>query len=247
MANYKLTIEYDGTNFKGWQVQGKGERTVQGEIVAAYKKLFREDIKLIGSGRTDTGVHALGQVANFHTETPRLPKEIQNALNAHLADDIAIVRVEKVAESFHAQYTAKQKTYRYIILNRELRSPIRRYGMCLVPMPLDIEAMKRAGKLFVGTKDFRSVTSNNRSNLGKSTVRTVYDLRVAKRGSQISIDITADGFLYKMVRNIVGLLIEAGQGKQSNSSITSILRDRNRQAAGVAAKAHGLYLLRVKY
>ncbi len=247
MANYKLTIEYDGTNFKGWQVQGKGERTVQGEIVQAYQKVFREKIKLIGSGRTDTGVHALGQVANFHTEIDRPPEDIRNALNATLADDVVILRVNRVADSFHAQYAAKRKTYRYIILNRELPSPTRRWGMAQISSALDVEAMKSAAKAFVGTRDFKSFTSNNRSNQGKSTTRTVYDLRVVRRGAQIHIDITADGFLYKMVRNIVGLLIEVGQGRCSKSHILKVLRDKDRRAAGVAAKAHGLYLLKVKY
>lgn len=247
MPNIKLTIEYDGTDFKGWQVQPKGERTVQGLITEAFRKIFNEEIKLIGSGRTDSGVHAKGQVANFHTRLKKSPKEIRNALNAHLPADVSIITAVKVPDLFHAQYSVKSKTYRYRIVNREIRSPLDRYFTFLFPYSLDVSLMRKEAESLMGTHDFTSFKGNNRSEKEENNVRTIESIKITHQNGTISIDITADGFLYKMVRNIVGMLIETGAGKIPKGSITRVLKKRDRTQAAYTAKAHGLTLWKVRY
>lgn len=262
MRNILLTIEYDGTNFKGWQIQRRGERTVSGEILKAIDNITGEHVKLIGSGRTDTGVHASGQTANF-----KLPfiegnknyflgtkhfscqhcKKLQNALNANLPNDIAVISVKKAPIDFHAQYNIKKKTYRYTILNRPARSALYHSTALHWPHPIDISKMREAAKIFIGKHDFAAFQSNNRSNQGKSTVRTIESLKINKRNNFITINITANGFLYKMVRNIVGTLIEAGSGKITQPQVTLILKSQNRREAGFSVKPHGLTLIKSSY
>jgi len=247
MTNIKLTIEYDGTDFKGWQVQPKGERTVQGLITKTFHKIFREDIKLIGSGRTDSGVHAQAQVANFHTRITKPPAEIRNALNAHLPPDVCIRSAVKVSDHFHAQYDVKSKTYRYTIINREIRSPLNRHCALLFPFSLDIDVMRLEANSLIGTHDFTSLKGNNRSDKSENNIRTIYSLSVKNKNKMIWIDVTADGFLYKMVRNIVGMLLETGSGKIPKGSISNVLRKKDRTTAAYTAKPHGLSLLKVRY
>lgn len=247
MPNIKLTIEYDGTDFKGWQVQPKGERTVQGLITETYHKIFHEDIKLIGSGRTDSGVHAHGQVANFHTQVNKPPLEIRNALNAHLPPDVCILSAVKVSDLFHAQYHVKSKTYRYTIINREVRAPMDRHRALLFPFPLDVEVMRHEANSLIGTHDFTSLKGNNRSDKTESNIRTIYALKIKNKNKLIWIDVTADGFLYKMVRNIVGMLLETGTGRAPKGSVSKVLRKKDRTMAAYTAKPHGLTLLKVRY
>ena len=247
MRNIKLTIEYDGTNFKGWQSQANGERTVQSEIKKAIKKVTRENIPLIGSGRTDTGVHAREQVANFKTDSKLSMERIQKALNAHLPDDIAITHLQEVADDFHAQYSIKSKTYRYTILNRDTRSPEWNSRSLHYPYSLNISKMKREAKSLLGKHDFRSFQSNNRVNAQKNSIRTIKKLTIRKEGDLIFVDITADGFLYKMVRNIVGTLLAIGNGKLKEGSIAKILSKKDRTEAPAAVKPHGLCLLKTSY
>lgn len=247
MPNIKLTIEYDGTDFKGWQVQPKGERTVQGLITETYRKIFHEEIKLIGSGRTDSGVHAQGQAANFHTRINKPPKEIRNALNAHLPPDVCILSAVKVSDLFHAQYHVKSKTYRYTIINREVRAPMYRHSALLFPYSLDLDVMRDGANSLIGTHDFTSFKGNNRSDKIENNIRTIFALTIKNKNKLILIDVTADGFLYKMVRNIVGMLIETGAGRIPKSSISKVLRKRDRTTAAYTAKPHGLSLLKVRY
>ncbi|MBI5416052.1 MAG: tRNA pseudouridine(38-40) synthase TruA [Candidatus Omnitrophica bacterium] len=246
--NIKLTLEYDGTGFNGWQIQARHQRTVAGEIEKALKKIFRKNIRLIGSGRTDSGVHALGQAANFKTTSPMKPDQMRRALNANLPDDIAVLKVEEVLAGFHAQYSVRSKTYRYTILNRDVRGPLQRRYCLVYPYPLNLRRMKEEAKALVGRHDFRSFQAANPSRDEKATtVRTVRRVGITKKGDFIHIDIEADGFLYKMVRNIVGTLLEVGQGRLPKGSIRSILAQKDRALAGDTARPQGLTLVKVEY
>ncbi|MFT5170210.1 MAG: tRNA pseudouridine38-40 synthase [Candidatus Omnitrophota bacterium] len=246
MRNLKLTIQYDGTNFNGWQLQPK-DRTVQGEIENALKTIFQTTIRVHGSGRTDTGVHALGQVANFIVDTPKSLDSIKKAINANTKKDVVTQKVEDAPEDFHAQYSAKLKTYRYTIINNDTINPLERYYSLHFPHKLNLSAMKRAAKHLVGKKDFKSFQGNNRVNKDQDTVRTIKAITLKKEGVKITIDITATGFLYKMVRNIVGLLIAVGSGQIEDTKTKEILKAKNRTKAPATALAHGLTLFNVKY
>lgn len=261
--NIKLTIEYDGTFFHGWQAQQpqnrrpkrlptNSRRTVQGEIERALKKIYRKSLKLIGSGRTDSGVHAWGQVANFTMSSPMPLAEIQRALNANLPEDIAIIKVEEASADFHARYSARSKTYRYSILNRDARPALERNTCFYYPYPLNLAAMRREAKSLIGRKDFRSFAASDpskgeRGKQEKGTVRTVKRVDISRRGDHIWIDIEADGFLYKMARNIVGTLLTVGANQLPRGAIRKILVQKDRRAAKATAKAKGLALLEVSY
>ena len=248
--NIKLTIEYDGTDFKGWQVQARGSRTVQGEIEKALKTIFKETVRVIGSGRTDSGVHALDQVAHCQTRSSLPTSDIQRALNANLPEDIAILKVEDVKKDFHAQYSPKSKVYRYTILNRSYRCAHERKFCLHYPHKLNLSRMRQEAKALVGKKDFKSFqASDPRKPLHKrgSTIRHIKQVTIRKKNDFITIDIEADGFLYKMVRNIVGTLLDVGTGKIPKGSIKKILAQKNRMFASTTAKALGLTLYRVNY
>lgn len=260
--NIKLTIEYDGTNFHGWQTQAtrnkshiqtkrRAQRTVQEEIEKVLKNIFKRNLKLIGSGRTDSGVHAFGQVAHFKVNTSMSVIEIQNALNANLPDDIAIIQVEDAPLNFHAQYSVKSKTYRYTILNATARCAQQRHFCLHYPYTLNIRRMREEAKDLVGRKDFKSFTASDpakrKANKREDTVRTIKRLAITRKGDNLIIEIEATGFLYKMVRNIIGTLLDVGRGKLTKGSIKQILAEKNRHAAGNTAKPKGLALIRVRY
>ncbi len=247
--NIKLTIEYEGTNYHGWQIQGKGHKTIQGQIEKALRKIFKKDIRLYGSGRTDSGVHAFGQVANFKVSSYLSLNEIQKAINANIPDDISIIDIEEVSLDFHSQYSAKFKIYRYVILNRQAPS-VKDRNFCLhYPYKLNLALMRREAAILVGKKDFRSFQASDPRNphRDKNTIRTVRNISIRRKGDYVFIDIEADGFLYKMVRNIVGTLLEIGRGKLPKGSMEMILLKKDRSAAGYTAKAKGLVLLKVLY
>ena len=251
MRNVKLTIEYDGTCFHGWQVQNKNHRTVHGELQRALFQIFKKEIQLIGSGRTDSGVHARGQVANFKADSSMTPPEIQKAINAVLPADIVILATQDVPETFHAQYSAKSKTYRYTFLNRETRCALMRDYCHFLSRPLNLPLMRNEAQALIGRKDFKSFQAadpakSNDENDG-STMRTIKRIEIKKKGDLIQIDIEANGFLYKMVRNIVGTLLEIASGKLSHGSIPKILKAKDRKAAGQTAPAKGLCLMEVNY
>ncbi len=246
MKNIKLTIEYDGTYFFGWQIQ-KNKRTIQGEIEKALKKIFQKNIHLIASGRTDRGVHALGQVANFKTDSTLPVNKVLNALNANLADDIAIVSTEEASKNFHAQYSVKSKTYRYTLFTRVVKSAQLKNFCYHYPYPLNLKLMKREAKNLLGRKNFKSFQASDSEHKEKNAVRTIKIFSVTRKGDFIYFDIEADGFLYKMVRNIVGTLLEIGRGRFKKGSIKHILLKKNRILAGTTAPAKGLCLLKVKY
>ncbi len=247
MRNFKLTIEYDGSAFCGWQVQGQGERTVQGELQRSLTKIFKQNTVVIGSGRTDSGVHALGQVVNFKAKTRMTPLQVQKALNAILPQDISVLSVKTVGAAFHAQYSAKKKTYRYTVLHRDHRSAFWRQRTYFHPHLLNITAMRKAAQCLVGQHDFKSFQAYDPLRADRDTVRTVKALKISKEGDFIHIDVTANGFLYKMVRNIVGTLLAVGSGRIKPTQVASILKGKDRNAAPETAPAHGLCLISVGY
>ena len=249
MRNIKLTIEYDGTNFNGWQIQGHDQRTVQGEIEKVLHRIFKTQTRLIGSGRTDSGVHAKGQVAHFKADSSLQPIRILKAINTYLPEDVSVVKVEDVTEDFHAQYSVKSKIYRYTVLNSDHRLPLSRFVSFVYPYRLNLAVIRQEAKSLIGKKDFRSFQSFDPAlkPKKKNSVRTIKKLTIKKRGDFVYIDIEADGFLYKMVRNIVGTLLEIGSGLKPKGSIKKILRQKDRTQAGQTAAAHGLCLLEVKY
>jgi len=246
MKTFKLTIEYDGTDFYGWQMQAKGERTVQGEIENVLSKIFKKRVVLIGSGRTDSGVHARGQVAHFRVATDMPGWEIQRALNYNLPPDIVIRKVEETSLRFHAQYKAKWKTYTYTILNRQHPAALQRSTCYFYPRKLNLGLMRREAKGFIGKKDFSSFANVDRSrNCG--AVRTIRKLDIRRTGDVITFTIEGNGFLYKMVRNIVGTLLEVAAGRFPPGSVKAMLKKKDRRAAGCAVPSQGLCLEKVTY
>ena len=245
MRNIKLIIEYDGTNYQGWQVQ-PGDPTVQGTLEEKLSRLTGERIHLFGSGRTDSGVHALGQVAHFKTQSQMDTHTIQRALNSLLPSDIMIQKVEEVGEGFHARKHSKSKVYEYRILNRKLRSVFHQGYIWHVPQKLNLAEMKKATQSLIGEHDFsafRTVGSPTRT-----AVRRVIRAEWKKgRGGLIRFEIEANGFLKQMVRSIVGTLVEIGKGKKKASDLRKVLNSKDRKEAGPTAPAQGLFLKEVKY
>jgi len=245
MRNIKLVIEYDGTNYHGWQVQPNG-LTIQEVIEEKIQTMTRQRVRLIGSGRTDARVHALGQVANFRTDSTIPVEGFHRGLNSLLPPDIAIQSVEEVDLQFHAQYAAKRKTYRYVILHREVPSALFRNYSWRVPGALDVPAMEEASCLLTGRQDFTSFRGADADS--EDPVREVFQSGWSKRDSDfLHFTMEADGFLKHMVRNIVGTLVEVGKGKRSPEQFRQVLRARDRRQAGMTAPPQGLFLVEVKY
>jgi len=245
MQNYKLTIEYDGTDYHGWQIQA-GDVTIQATIQKALSVMTKEPIILHGSGRTDAGVHALGQTASFKTSAKIPAPAYISGLNSLLPDDIVIRSCEPVDETFHARFSARRKTYRYHILNRPLPTAIGRRFSWHIRKQLDIDAMGRAAALICGQHDFKSFegTGSPRAH----TVRTVLHADFYEKNNGVWVfEITADGFLRYMVRNLVGTLVDVGLSKISVDDFRRILEAKNRDAAGATAPPHGLFLVEVRY
>jgi tRNA pseudouridine38-40 synthase len=245
MRNIKLLIEYDGTNYQGWQVQPKGP-TIQGILEEKVGLLTGESVQLFGSGRTDSGVHALGQVAHFKTQNRMDIRTIQRALNSLLPPDIVIQKIEEVDEDFHARKHSKSKVYEYRILNRNLRSAFHRGYVWYIPQKLNLTEMKKATQSLIGEHDFSSFRS-----VGTPTRTAVRRVRRAEwkkgRDGLIRFEIEANGFLKQMVRAIVGTLVEIGKGKMKAVEFRKILDSKDRKEAGPTAPAQGLFLKEVKY
>lgn len=244
MTNIKLTIQYDGSNYYGWQRQ-KDRNSIQGEVEKAIKLVTGETVNLIGSGRTDRGVHAEGQVANFITKSSIPGDRFKYALNSKLPNDISIVESNIVNDDFHSRYDAIGKMYRYIIYNKEIRNPMYRNFVYHVPYKLNMDNMQSALEFFLGTHDFSAFMASNSSV--KSTIRTINEIFLIKRNDLIFFSIEGNGFLYNMVRIIVGTLIEVGSGKIELKSIPYIIESGNRNKAGHTAPAQGLCLEKVYY
>lgn len=244
MRNIKLTIRYDGTGYSGWQCQKNG-RTIQETIERALKRITGKRIHITASGRTDAGVHAMAQVANFKTRSKIPLQKLQMALNSVLPKDIVIYRIEEAGPGFDAQRGAKSKLYRYTIMNNDYLDPfLYRYAAkCF--HALDLTLMKRAARHIVGRHDFRSFRAVDGEE--RNCVRTVKGIAIRRDGDLIYIDIEADGFLYNMARNIVGTLVEVARGKFSVEKVKEIMLKKDRRFCGPTMPAKGLCLVKVRY
>jgi len=240
-----LGIEYDGRGFHGWQLQEQGTRTVQGAVEAALSKVTAHPLRVVCAGRTDAGVHAVGQVIHIETEARREPRNWLLGANANLPDDVNVAWVHPVAEDFHARFSATGRAYRYLILNRQARSSLLAGRATWVHRPLDAARMHQAGQALLGTHDFSSYRA-----LGcqaKSPVRTLRRLEVERRGDLVALTVGADAFLHHMVRNIAGVLIAIGKGERPECWAADVLALRDRTLGGVTAPPDGLYFVRVDY
>lgn len=246
MNNFKLTIQYDGSRYKGWQRLGKAEETtIQGKIENVISELVGKEIEIIGCSRTDAGVHALAQVANFKTDKPLTEKEIKKYLNKYLPQDIRIVDVTKVNDRFHSRYNAKDKTYLYKIWNEDYMSPFMRNYSMHVEEKLHLENMKKAAQHFIGTHDF--TTFSNAKSKKKSMVREIYSITLSQNKGLIEIRVRGNGFLYNMIRKMVGTLIEVGLGRIEPEEIPSMLSSKERNQVNYMAFAGGLFLEKIDY
>jgi len=266
MRNIKLTIEYDGTAYCGWQVQNghssasslAHKKTIQEVIERSLKKILREKVRLVSSGRTDAGVHAFMQVANFKTASGMPLDKLRKGLNAVLPKDIAVNKAAEANEDFHSRFAARSKTYRYLILNRPHRSALLKGRAYFYAGPLNIGLMRQEAKALIGRHNFKAFCASGSS--AKDFVRTVNSIRLKKLGYAVAfggrsaggspllaIDIEASGFLYNMVRNICGTLLEIGRGRFPKGSMKRILKSEDRGSAGPTLPAYGLYLERVRY
>jgi len=248
--NYKLLIQYDGTDFHGWQVQDN-DRTIQGELERVVGMLEDAKVGVVGSGRTDAGVHAEGQVANVMLNRGFTPDKLRAAINGNLWRDIRILKAEKAPDEFHARFSAKRKTYVYRIVNAPVMSPFWRRFAHHEHRPLDIARMTQATRLFLGEHDWTAFASAHSD--GDSRVRTILDLGIESRWDErgsaniLEFRITANGFLRYMVRSIIGTLIEVGRGEKDSDTIQTAIVTGDRSLAGKTAPAHGLTLHRVDY
>lgn len=244
MRNIKLTIEYDGKDFNGWQKQPT-QLNIQGEIERAINLITGENVELIASGRTDAGVHALKQIANFKTNSNIPVEKIPIAINTKLKRSIRIVWAEEVDEQFHSRYHCKRKTYQYTINNSKNGTAIFRNYQYNFPEKLDATNMNKAIKYFVGEHDFSSFKASGTSS--KSAVRTIYNGEVIRDGDIVKIKITGNGFLYNMVRIIAGTLVEVGLNKIKPEQIKEIIKSKDRTKAGKTLPPQGLCLINVEY
>ena len=245
MRNIKLVLRYDGTRYSGWQSQEHEDNTIQGKVSAVLSRITGEEIRLAGSGRTDAGVHAEGQVANFKTDSWFSCGELLRDLNRYLPEDIAVLSAEEADGRFHSRLSAVRKTYVYRIWNSPVHNVFERKYLYTVEQELDERAMEEAAALLCGTHDFRAFSSYRRGK--KSTVRTLETIEFERRGAELRISFTGNGFLYHMVRILTGTLIEVGLHKKRPEEMTRILESLDRGQAGFTAPAQGLCLLRVEY
>ncbi|MBM3255038.1 MAG: tRNA pseudouridine(38-40) synthase TruA [Candidatus Omnitrophica bacterium] len=258
MRNLKITLEYDGAGYYGWQVQTRAHNTIQATLEKTLRSILKEKIDLIGSGRTDSGVHALSQVANFKTSSSIPVRRLGLALNALLPHDIVVTSVKQVAHDFHAIRSARSKVYRYFILNRSYSSALLAGRAYFYKLPLDIKLMRKAAAALVGRHDFKAFSAS--ATKAKTTVRTIKKINIkripynplglsVKRRERplIVIDIESEGFLYNMVRNIVGTLIDIGRKRIPAHDIKRILHSKDRGLAGPTAPAQGLFLIKINY
>ena len=245
MRNLKLTIRYDGTDFQGWQTQPEF-RTVQETIEGAISSITQEPrVRVNGAGRTDSGVHALGQVANVYTETTLDCATLLKAFNAKLPEDVAILRCEEVHQSFCANRDAVGKRYRYVINDGRVSDPFLRRYAWQFQRPIDDEAMQRASRVLIGRHDFRCFETHFPNRM--TSVRTIADLSVVRKNETVEIEVEADGFLYNMVRAITGTLVQVGRGYWPEEQVKTVLEAMDRRRAGPTAPPQGLFMLFVKY
>ena len=245
MRNFKLTLCYDGSRYDGWQRQGNSENTIQGKLEELLSRLLSQSVEVAGSGRTDAGVHALEQVCSFRAETEEDCETLLHLIRRYLPEDIGALSLEEAPPRFHARLSCREKTYVYRIWNSDEPNVFERRWMYAVPQTLDLEAMRRAAALLTGEHDFAAFCANR--HMKKTTVRTLRRVEITRMGGEIRVALTADGFLYHMVRILVGTLLEVGEGKRAPEDMAAVLASRDRMEAGPTAPAHGLTLWSVKY
>lgn len=245
MENHKIILQYEGTRYNGWQKNKNAPNTIQDLLEKIIGNITGENIEIIGSGRTDAGVHALGQVANFKLNNKIEPITLMNEINNKLPSDIKILSCNKVEERFHSRYNAVEKTYKYTVDIGNKPDVFRRRTVQHYPCQLDFDAMEKAINYLVGEQDFKSFTSNKRTK--KSTVRTIFSIDIVKYGSEISLIFRGNGFLHNMVRILAGTLLEVGIGKIKADDIEGILKKKDRSLAGATMEARGLTLVEVRY
>ena len=243
MKRIELVVAYDGTAYHGWQLQ-PGAPTIEGELNKALSSLLQERIQVIGASRTDSGVHALGNIAVFDTETRIPPEKLSYALNQRLPEDIRIQKSFETVPDFHPRHCSSRKTYEYRILNTPFPRPTRRLYTYFTYVPLDVERMRAGAAFLVGEHDFKSFCST--AAVVETTVRRIDEIRVEKEGDEIVIRVCGGGFLYNMVRIIAGTLMEVGRGSLAPFHIKEILEAKDRQAAGSTAPANGLTLIKIE-
>ncbi len=243
--NYRMELQYEGTRYNGWQRQDSTENTIQGKLELVLCRMTGERIEVQGAGRTDSGVHAKMQVANFHTEKELRPEDIRNYMNRYLPEDIAVTFCTEASERFHSRLNAKGKVYQYRIWNSEKPNVFERRWVYEYPDKLDIQAMESAAGFLMGTHDFKSFCT--RKKMKKKTVRTITGIRIEVFGEEVRITYEGDGFLYHMVRILTGTLIEVGIHERSPKDILHIFEKKDRSAAGFLVPAKGLTLLNVMY
>jgi len=245
VRNFKIILQYDGTRYQGWQRQVSTDNTIQGKLEALLSKMCDAPVEIQGAGRTDAGVHAYGQVANFHADTDKTPLQIMEYMNQYLPEDISVISCAEVPERFHARLNARGKVYRYCIWNSNDKPVFRRKYVHQVPEKLDMEAMKQAAALLLGTHDYQSFTSTKRGK--KSTIRTVDSIEIECSGEEVMFTFKGNGFLYHMVRIMMGTLIEIGLGIRKASDIPQILEAKDRSKSGHLIPGKGLTLMEVIY
>lgn len=247
MRNFRIIVQYEGTRYQGWQRQDSTGNTIQGKLEMILAKMAGLDfVQVDGSGRTDAGVHARGQVANFKIDTALSAEEVMDYLNHYLPEDIGVISIQEVPERFHSRLNAKGKTYCYRIWNSTLPCVFERRYVYEVPERLDLDAMRAAASCFVGKHDFKAFTSNKKSR--KSTVRTIDAIQMEKVGNELVMTYSGDGFLYHMVRILTGTLIEVGLGQRSPASVGALLeKNASREMSGALVPAKGLCLVEVRY
>ena len=245
MRNFKVVLQYDGTRYQGWQRQVSTDNTIQGKIEALLSKMCEMPVEIQGAGRTDAGVHAYGQVANFHIETEKTAAEVMEYMNEYLPEDISVIQCEEKTERFHARLNAKGKVYQYCIWNSDTKPVFRRKYVHQVPSKLDMTAIRKAADALCGTHDYQSFTSTKRGK--KSTVRTVDSIDVERIGEELVFTFKGNGFLYHMVRIMMGTLIEVGLGIRKAEDIPSIIEAKDRSKAGHLIPGKGLALMEVAY
>lgn len=245
MRNIRLLLQYEGTRYQGWQRQTSSDNTIQGKLELLLSKMCDEPIEIVGSGRTDAGVHAYGQVANFHTNSQMSTHEMLSYMNEYLPQDIAVIRVTEAAERFHSRLNACGKRYCYRVINSEIPDVFRRRYALEFPHKLNIKAMEEAASYLLGEHDFKAFTSAKKGK--KSTVRRIDKIAIEKQGDILNVTFEGNGFLHHMVRILMGTLLEVGTGKREPKQIQEVLLSGDRAKAGVLVPAKGLTLMEVFY
>ncbi len=245
MRNIKCRVTYEGTRYQGWQRQESSENTIQGKLEQLISRMCEEKIEIQGSGRTDAGVHSLGQIINFHTHSEMTIEDMLAYMNQYLPEDIAVVEIEEVPERFHSRLNAKGKQYSYLVWNSAVPDVFWRRYTHTIEQPLDMEAMKQAAEHLLGEHDFKSFTSAKKGK--KSTVRNITSIDIRREGDLITFTFIGNGFLYHMVRILMGTLLEVGAGSRSADSIPAVIAAKDREKAGALVPGKGLVLEKVFY